>query len=131
MLNERRLGVRHFLLKSRLQGAEPPEDDVGLNVRFRRLDDPEQPVRKPLISRHSRNEKLPGQKHPKRGQRRTQDALYDRGTGGRQVMEMPRVTVRSKTSSPASQFKGPNSIYCLPRDLCRQEIGEQIIVIGL
>jgi hypothetical protein len=85
----------------------------------------------PGRSRHSRCKKLPGQKHPERSQRRTQDALYDRGTGGRQVADMPRVTVRSKRSRPALQCKGPNSMNCLPRDLCRQEFGEQIIVIGL
>src|SRR3954447_22846535 len=83
----------------------------------------------PGRSRHSRCEKLRGQKHPKLSQHRTQDAVYDRRTGGRKVTDMPRAPVRSKTSSPALQSKGPNSMNCLPRDLFGKEIGEQIIVI--
>jgi hypothetical protein len=36
-----------------------------------------------------------------------------------------------ETSGPALQSKGPNSMKRLPRDLCRQEFGEQVIIIGL
>ena len=32
---------------------------------------------------------------------------------------------------PGLTVKGLNSMNCLPRDLCRQEFGEKIIVIGL